>query len=78
MENKKGGSVQQRSRSSPVHWHRAEGWCYDCAQKDLVSVVMTTRAESMISRGLIRVLVLGRLCGALAYCSVSSHVLVAD
>jgi hypothetical protein len=34
--------------------------CYDYAGKDLVSAVMTTQAESMISRGLLRIVILGR------------------
>jgi hypothetical protein len=34
--------------------------CHGCARKDLDSAVMTTWAESMISYGLIRVVVLGR------------------
>jgi hypothetical protein len=37
-----------------------EAVCYDYAGKDLVSAVMTTQAESMISRGLLPIVVLGR------------------
>jgi hypothetical protein len=33
--------------------------CHSCARKDLDSAVMTMRAESMISYGLIQIIVLG-------------------